>query len=63
MFNLSNLDVDLQLGYEFITEPAVIADIGFFNFSIDKLSIDFNLTTYWSQKNISINVTEFMVDI
>jgi hypothetical protein len=45
MFNLSNLDVDLQLGYEFITEPAVIADFGFLNFSIDQLSIDFNLTT------------------
>ena len=63
MFNLSNLDVDLQLGYEFITEPAVIADLGFLNFSIDQLSIDFNLTTYWTDKNISINVTQFMVDI
>jgi len=62
-FNLSNLDVDLQLGYEFITEPAVIADIGFFNFSLDKLSIHFNLTTYWIQKNMSVNVTEFMVDL
>ena len=47
MFNLSRLVVDLQLGYEFITEPAILADLGFLNFTLDTLSINFNLTTFW----------------
>ncbi len=63
MFNLSRLVVDLELGYEFITEPAILADLGDLNFTLDTLSLNFNLTTFWVDKNISLNVTGFFVDL
>lgn len=44
-FNLSNLFLDGALGYEFITDPPIMADIGFFNFSVDNFSLVLNLTS------------------
>ncbi len=45
-FNLSELVLDGAFGYEFITDPPIMADIGSLNISIDNLAIIFNATTY-----------------
>ena len=44
-FNLSRLVLDGSFGYEFITDPPIMADIGFLNLSIDNFSLVLNLTS------------------
>lgn len=55
--NVSNLVLDLDLGYEFISKPAIVADLGFLNVSLDYFSLLFNLTTVWVDRNISVDVS------
>jgi hypothetical protein len=45
-FNLSELVLDGALGYEFITDPPIMADIGSLNFTIENLAIILNGTSY-----------------
>lgn len=63
-FNLTNLTADLALGYEFCSDPAIIADIGFLNLTVDSLDLLFNLSsTYDSDYNLSIDVTSVHAEI
>lgn len=39
-----------------MSDPAIIADIGSVNFTMDNLTVNFNLTTFWEDYNISLNV-------
>jgi hypothetical protein len=56
-FNLSDLIIDIDLGYEFISDPPIIADLGFLNLTMEKLDLAFNLTTYYEDYNMTLNVT------
>jgi len=44
-FNLSDLILDGAIGYEFITDPPIMADIGFLNITMDRFQLVFNTTT------------------
>jgi hypothetical protein len=44
-FNLKSLTLDFDLGYEFVANPAFIADIGFMNLTLIDLNAKFDLTT------------------
>lgn len=57
-FNMSDLTVDLDIGYEFISEPPIIADIGYTNLTLEALDIMFNMTTFYHDYNMSLNVTD-----
>lgn len=56
-FNLSNLVIDMDLGYEFISTPAIVADLGFLNFTLDHFSLFFDLTTAWQGENVTLKVS------
>lgn len=56
-FNLSNLVIDLDLGYEFISTPAIVADLGFFNFTLDHFSLFFDLATGLDGQNVTLNIS------
>lgn len=56
-FNLSELVLDGSIGYEFITDPPIMADIGFLNISIDGLEILFNATTEVENGDLKLNLT------
>jgi hypothetical protein len=45
--NITDLIIDLDIGYEFISDPPIIADLGYFNLTIEELDLIFNMTTYY----------------
>jgi hypothetical protein len=61
--NITDLIIDLDIGYEFISDPPIIADLGFINLTLEELDILFNMTTYFQDYNLTINVTDVAVDI
>jgi hypothetical protein len=62
-FNLTDLTLDFALGYEFCSDPAIIADIGFFNFTITDLDLQFNLSSKYDYYNLTLNVTSVHASI
>jgi hypothetical protein len=56
-FNLSKLVLDGSFGYEFITDPPIMADIGFLNLSMDNFSLVLNLTSMEEDGNTLFNLT------
>lgn len=62
-FNLTDLILDFDIGYEFISDPAIIADLGFMNISLHDFDMLFNLTTGYIDNNITLNVTYVHVSI
>ena len=61
--NITDLIIDIDIGYEFISDPPIIADLGYINLTLEELDILFNLTTYYLDYNITTNVTDVAVDI
>lgn len=62
-FNMTDLVLDFDLGYEFISDPAIIADLGFMNLTINDFDLLFNMTTTYDDYNLTLNVTYVTVDI
>lgn len=61
--NITDLIIDLDLGYEFISDPPIIADLGYFNFTMEDFDLIFNMTTFWEDSNMTLNVTDVKVSI
>ena len=62
-FNLSKLLLDFDLAYEFVTIPAIMADLGFLHLTLHNLSVNFELTTYFENDSMSLNVSEVKVEL
>lgn len=61
--NITDLIIDLDIGYEFISDPPIIADLGFINLTLEQFDLIFNMTTYYEDYNLTLNVTDVKVDI
>lgn len=57
-FNLSELVLDMAIGYEFITDPPIMADIGMLNISVDNLEVLLNATTDIVNNDLKVNLTD-----
>lgn len=51
------MTIDADIGYEFVSDPPILADIGFLNFTVDDLDLQFNLTSNYHDYNMTLNVT------
>ena len=49
--------LDFAIGYEFILDPPIVADIGTVNISIDNLELKFDMTTVVVNNEIQFNFT------
>jgi len=61
--NITDLIIDLDIGYEFISDPPIIADLGYINLTLEELDLLFNMTTFFEDYNLTMNVTDVAVDI
>ena len=62
-FNLTDLILDFDLGYEFCSNPAIVGDLGFLNFTLDNFDLIFNMTSNYKDSNLSLNVSDVSVSI
>ena len=46
-FNITDLIIDLNIGYEFISDPPIVADLGFLNLTMEKFDMIFNMTSFY----------------
>ena len=60
---VKDLTADLELGYEFVSDPPILADMGVVNLTMEALDLMFNLTTFYKDYNMSVNVTDAAVKI
>lgn len=62
-FNLTDLVLDFDLGYEFITDPPIMADLGFLNLTMKDFDLFFNLSSSYVDYNLTLNVTKVHASI
>ena len=57
--NITDLTIDFELGYEFITDPPIMADMGDMILKLNNFDLLFNMTSNYSQdnNNMTLNVT------
>jgi len=53
------LTIDFELGYEFITDPPIMADMGDMILKLNNFDLLFNMTSNYSKdnNNMTLNVT------
>lgn len=56
-FDLNKFILDFSIGYEFILDPPIMADIGFLNISVDNLEIKANTSTFVENNDLNLNMT------
>jgi hypothetical protein len=60
-FDLNKFILDFTIGYEFILDPPIMADIGNFAISVDNLEIKANTTTAVENNDLKLNLTYLMI--
>lgn len=56
-FDMAQFVLDFAIGYELITDPPIMADIGTLNISVDNMGLEFNTTTSVLNNELILNFT------
>ena len=56
-FDMTKFIIDFAIGYEFILDPPIMADIGTLNISLDNMELKFNMTTAVQNNEIMFDFT------
>ena len=62
-FNLTDLILDFDLGYEFCSNPVIVADMGYANVTLNDFDLIFNLTSSYHDSSLNLNVSDVHVNI
>ena len=60
-FDLTKFILDFSIGYEFILDPPIMADIGNLTISVDNLELKANVTTAVEDNDLKLNLTYLMM--
>jgi hypothetical protein len=60
-FDLNKFILDFSIGYEFILDPPIMADIGNLSISVDNLKIIANTSTAVENNDLKLNLTYLMI--
>ena len=63
VFNLSRLTLDFDLGYEFVADPPIIADIGFVNLTLVNFTVLFDMSTDYKDDSMIFNISNVNADL
>ena len=61
-FDMQKFILDFTIGYEFILDPPIMADIGNLSISIDNLQIKSNMTAFEANNSLQLNLTYLMMN-
>lgn len=63
VIDVEDLSVELDIDYEFISDPPVFADIGTMENKVSQFDLQLSMTSTYEDNDVTLQISELLVDI